>query len=1008
MVYKNVIYDLTSSGTSATWNTTGLFAGLGYGDKYYFNSVSLTGQLANSSSGLVAAFANGDGNSTDGNTGVCTNIDVRDNIFSLTGSSGTAGGNFWAFYTAATTLAGSTVNYNDEYCNGTNATNNVGRFNGLNYTTLATWQAATSQEANSLAVDPLFNSATNLQLQLGSPALGMANNSGTGVTTDILGAARSSGTPPAGATMGAYEVGVDAAGPAISYTLLTNTSCTTAPTISATITDVSGVDGNLGTRPRIYYKKSGDANAIVGNTNTDNGWKYVEASNSTSPFSLTPDFSLLLSAVTAGDVIQYFVVAQDLFGTPNVSINSGTFNAAPTSVALTGSAAPIGGTINSYSITAAGLSGTKTIPGDYATLSGAGGLFSVINTVGLAGNLTVNITADVLTEDGSVSLNTMASNVGCGSGGPFTLLIKPTATATLSGSTTGALIRINAADNVTIDGAIGSGSNTVCPAVTASRDLTITNTSAGTSSAVVWLQSNGENRSTQNTIKNCVITGNSNTTTLIGIGMGSSTISTSSLGSGNNNNSITNNSISKTQYGIYSQGASLGSKNTGNSINQNLLNTISPNNIQIGGIMVGFEDNVTIAGNIVSEMSRSSSTFGIAVGFVTSGFSTSTFTGNEVTNAAIYNNTIGNVTATGSFSAMGIAYASSASGTTSIRNNMIYGVTGGATASDFIAGIFVGGGAGTTNVFFNTVSMSGARPGTSSYPSYALAIGNTTPVVNVQNNILKNTQTASGAGQSYAIGLAYTSTLGNYANLISNNNNLYTSGGSAAFSKVGSLAQGSGTNKTTIALWNTETGRDATPASNSVDVTFSSPTNLHINTSNATNILNLNGTGATGTGISDDIDCDSRGSFPDIGADQFNAPGFWTGGTNTVWDGSTTGNWEDAIVPSGGSNIYIPAFVTNSPVITGINPSVANLYIGTGKTLSINGNTLTISGAVSGSGTLTGSNASNLVVNGTAGTIQFTSGSTNNYLKNLDMGAAGNMTIGSNGPNNAAGATPGV
>jgi len=291
---------------------------------------------------------------------------------------------------------------------------------------------------------------------------------------------------------------------------------------------------------------------------------------------------------TAGIVFQDFVVAKDLFGTPNVSINSGTFKAAQTSVALTGAAAPIGGTINSYSITAAGLSGTKNVPGDYATLSGAGGLFSVINTVGLAGNLTVNITADVLTEDGSVSLNTMASNVGCGSGGPFTLLIKPTATATLSGSTSGALIRINAADNVTIDGAIGSGSNTVCPAVTASRDLTITNTSAGTSSAVVWLQSNGADGATNNTIKNCVITGNSNTTTLIGIGMGSSTISTSSLGSGNNNNSITNNSISKTQYGIYSQGASLGSKNTGNSINQNLLNTISPNNIQMGGIMDSF------------------------------------------------------------------------------------------------------------------------------------------------------------------------------------------------------------------------------------------------------------------------------------------------------------------------------------------------------------------------------------------------------------------------------------
>jgi hypothetical protein len=51
-------------------------------------------------------------------------------------------------------------------------------------------------------------------------------------------------------------------------------------------------------------------------------------------------------APTTGDMIQYFVVAQDLAGTPNVGINSGTFAATPPSVALAAAQAPIGGTIN--------------------------------------------------------------------------------------------------------------------------------------------------------------------------------------------------------------------------------------------------------------------------------------------------------------------------------------------------------------------------------------------------------------------------------------------------------------------------------------------------------------------------------------------------------------------------------------------------------------------------------------------------------------------------------------
>lgn len=65
----------------------------------------------------------------------------------------------------------------------------------------------------------------------------------------------------------------------------------------------------------------------------------------------------------------------------------------------------------------------------------------------------------------------------------------------------------------------------MCPAVAASRDLTITNANTSTLSAVVWLQTNPLNLfdgATNNKIMNVNITGNGNTQTLIGIGCGTS------------------------------------------------------------------------------------------------------------------------------------------------------------------------------------------------------------------------------------------------------------------------------------------------------------------------------------------------------------------------------------------------------------------------------------------------------------------------------------------------------
>ena len=64
--------------------------------------------------------------------------------------------------------------------------------------------------------------------------------------------------------------------------------------------------------PRIYYRKSTDADAFGGNTSASNGWKFVVASNASSPYNFTIDYSLLNGgSVSTGNTIEYFVVAQD-------------------------------------------------------------------------------------------------------------------------------------------------------------------------------------------------------------------------------------------------------------------------------------------------------------------------------------------------------------------------------------------------------------------------------------------------------------------------------------------------------------------------------------------------------------------------------------------------------------------------------------------------------------------------------------------------------------------------
>src|SRR4029078_5460904 len=250
-------------------------------------------------------------------------------------------------------------------------------------------------------------------------------------------------------------------------------------------------------------------------------------------------------------------------------------------------------------------------------------------------------------------------------------------------------------------------------------------------------------------------------------------------------------------------------------------------NLVTGGILVNFDNAPQIRGNDISVLRHDGTTgqtqtaFSIALGRVPSN-TTTIFTGSETTNATVTGNRINGVTQlhpTG-YSAFGIVVNSAPCGTTLITNNMISNVLAASAPNNFSAGIVAGGGTGsTTQVYFNSVSMTGSRNAATA-PSYGLAINSGDPIVDVRNNIFLNTQSSTSNGKMYAIASGGTT----FTNLISNYNDFFVSGTNTFVGQTGGLGT-AGTDRATLAIWQTATGKDS-PNSISANPLFTSTSNL--------------------------------------------------------------------------------------------------------------------------------------------------------------------------------------
>ena len=953
LVANNLIGSLTTPTATGLAAVSGIQIAGGSLYNVTFNTVRLDGTSSGTTFGTQGVYLN----STTAGLNLFNNIVV--NLSTPVGTGGVTAAVRRISGTAGTVPANLFGNNNLYYAGTPSATNLIyveGTTTQTNaQQTLADYKAfMINREANSVTetTTPFASTAgTDANfLHLTPGAATQAESGGQpfgGVATDFDGDIRNTSTPDIGADEGSFLL-TDVTGPIITLgTLSGSAGSTTSRSLTVTITDPSGVATGAGA-PRLYFRKGTGA--------------YVAAAPPTvsgSTYTFTFDYALV-GGVVAGDAISYYVAAQDALGNLNTNPTGGTGTTPP------GTTPPpfaygftILGTLSgTYYVSA--TAGTSPVPArTYATLTAA---VAAYNTSGLGGAVTFLLLDPTYSTAETFPISVLNNPDASATN---TLTIKPSnATGTtafaITGSNATAILQLLASDYVTLDGSLDNTISTTDPRP--SRDLTVSNTNTGTSSAVIRQFAQFTNDgATFNTIKNLAAVGVSTTATaatLYGIQLAG--VSNATTAGQYTNNTVQNCAVRGTQVGIASLGGALTLKNENTVITQNDLNAAAgAGNLTRNGILLNFDNNAQVTLNAIGNIVNSSDVSGISLGFGIGNFANSIFTGSEVSNALVSRNTVGLINSTGTFAAVGIGAASSATGTTTIVNNFVSGVASNGTGSDFAAGIYVNGtaGGGTTRVLYNSVSMSGNNPGTSaaSQPNFALAIGGTSPTVEVRNNAFYNNLTVTGA-QSYAVGFAYAGTTGNYAGLTSSNNAFF---GTNGIGLTGSL--GSGTVRATLADLNTETGQDrpntATgPAGTSLTLSgspFVSATNLHAATTPAGLALNGAGTPIAGTTI--DFDNEVRNaSTPDIGADEFlaNLDVSVAGLTAPVANSTCFGTTEAVTASITNASAATLDFAANPVTVTvTITPTAAG---GTPQTFTTTVNTGTLAAGASQAVTFTG------------------------------------------------------
>jgi len=339
-LYNNYIYNLRAPTATGINAINGIYISGGTNANVYYNTVYLnatsTSATTFGSSGLYAS-----------STPI---LEVRDNIIVNTNAYvGTA--YTVAYRRSSTTLTtyAAASNNNDFYA-GTPGANNLIYYDGTNADqTIGDFKTrVASRDGSSISEFPHFVLVSGNPCRINTTIGTQLESGGTPVTTpvaitdDFFANVRNVATPDIGAEE-FNGILVDLSPPSILYTALGNTNLTAARTLTATITDPSGVPTSGPGLPVLYWKKnSGSYSSVTGTSIGSDQYTFTFG-----------------SGVATNDTVKYYIVAQDNASTPNVgsfpSTGAGGFTINPP-------AASIPPTVpSSYLITAGPLAGDYTV-----------------------------------------------------------------------------------------------------------------------------------------------------------------------------------------------------------------------------------------------------------------------------------------------------------------------------------------------------------------------------------------------------------------------------------------------------------------------------------------------------------------------------------------------------------------------------------------------------------------------------------------------------------------------
>jgi subtilisin-like proprotein convertase family protein len=906
-IVNNFISDVVSysSTTNTNWPVGISVEGTSGGVNIYHNSINLFGSRPGpaTATGSTDIFISATGG----------NIDVRNNLLvnSYENTSSTTDKAYTIYSTAANTVF-SNIDYNNYYPTG--GTPILGNIGGTDRTTLANMVAGFGGNTHSVNGAASFVSSSDLHIAAGSASVvESAAAPITGLVTDIDGQVRPG---PAGSTygggtipdIGADEfdgVPTDGTGPLISYAAFGSSTCITGDRTltGVTISDFSGVPTTGSLMPRIYFKKNAgawlsDTGTLASGTATSGTWNFTIS-------------AAAMGGLTAADVVSYYVIAQDIVPTPNISAFPGAgIVATDVNTVTTPPTTP-----NTFSILPT-LSGSYTVGagGNYPTLTAA---INAYNIACLAGNVTFSLT-DASYSTGETFPIVIRNNANAGPSA--TLTIKPAtgvATAITSASGTAAVFKLLNAQHVTIDGVNAGGSS-----------LTLNNGNTGSNTAIVWLASTattGPGNKNISLLNMNMVGGIATSTTNWGIIAGVDGASPAAT-NGMDNDSVTiqGNTIKKCGYALMLMGtnATTAGGLNGWVIKNNILGPAAysaTENLGVNGVFMRNMANVVYSGNTLQNVGFTTTTNGIAGMYMEAGIdgividsnivdsvltaATSApsvwayYLGSNVKNATISRNKISSVYSMGtSGGARAISVTNAtAAGNVNIVNNFISDVVSysSTTNTNWPIGISVEGTSGGVNIYHNSINLFGSRPGPATATgSTDIFISATGGNIDVRNNLLVNSyeNTSSITDKAYTIYSTAANTV--FSNI--DYNNYYPTGGTPILGNIG------GTDRTT--LTNMIAGFGGNTNSINSPALFMAPTDLHLQPF-STNVPLI--AGMPIVAVTTDIDGVLRSATtPVIGANEVNIPpcsGAPTAGIVTASTLSSCGTFNPNLTLAGSS-----------------------------------------------------------------------------------------------------------